>query len=94
MRASTSVVFALGHRRCTLAIDRPSAVSSIFVILKFKRAHLQIYGIWSQASQLIIFPGKGGRGGGSNNWMIRIIRYYSMAGEDCLVCGWLWREQC
>ena len=40
MRASTSVVFALGHRRCTLAIDRPSAVSSIFVILKFKLAHL------------------------------------------------------
>ena len=41
MRASTSVVSALGHRRCTLGHRPAECMSSIFVILKFTRTHLK-----------------------------------------------------
>ena len=56
MRASTSVVSAPGHQRCTLATapHLPSYRSTIRVLVfVINRAHLKfmIYGIWSQASK-------------------------------------------
>ena len=50
MCASTSVVSTPSNRRYILVLRfHPPAPSSIFIMLKFKRAHFKIYGIWPQA---------------------------------------------